>query len=99
MDFIRFLCFGVSRFVACDPYMIDAAKSACVKAAFELQSLHVFEKHSRPQYPLCRCISSKQILILLQEFDKRSKQFPLVIILKIHLTLSLDDVWILLEEN
>ena len=31
--------------------------------------------------------------------DKRSKPFPLMIILKIHLTLSLDDIWILLEEN
>ena len=77
---------------------LTAAKSACVKAAFELQSLHVFEKCTKPKSTV-QVHFLKTNINLLKEFDKRSKQFPLVIILKIHLTLSLDNVRILLEEN
>ena len=58
----------------------------------------MFLKSAVNQYPLCRCISLVNIN-LLKEFDKRPKPFPLVIILKIHLTLSFDDVRILLGEN
>ena len=45
---IRFVCFYVSRFVACDRnYERTAANNVIVKATFELQSLSVFEKRSR----------------------------------------------------
>ena len=45
---IRFVCFYVSSFVACDRnYERTAANNVIVKATFELQGLSVFEKRSK----------------------------------------------------
>ena len=50
---IRFVCFCVSRFIACDGnsvIMIEGSKNAILKAAFELESSHVCEKRSNGVY-------------------------------------------------
>ena len=48
---IQFVCFLVSRFVACDrncDSLMAAKNTIIVKVDFELQSSHVFEKSSMP---------------------------------------------------
>ena len=50
---IRFVCFCVSRFIACDVnsvIMIEGSKNAILKAAFELESSRVREKRSNGVY-------------------------------------------------
>ena len=50
---ICFVCFCVSRFIACDGnsvIMIEGSKNAILKAAFELESSRVREKHTNGVY-------------------------------------------------